>query len=599
MQLRLLQASIVITAMIASSALAAPTCPFNYGPHADAKPNKLYLYFPTADDPTFRNVDPPASLGLPRFITSSSPLHRFDTADLPNYNGTVTELRNAISDVVTDIYCEFNVQVIQTTTVPPSTEPRRNTVGIGTDANVVSTSDVACPVPWWIGQAQTIGGDTGDAIPVDYARVWAGTYQTCAGRPPGGALNGSDSTVERWANSIGSTAAHEAGHNYGLSHHDGDEPLAAGEDAVTHHLMRAGPAYSFGDRAERRHFSDHEYSVLASNVGLAVDTMWNWDFINPSAATGTKLRMEFLSARQTLVLSWWFSGASSPWISPNLSGPSGVRTFKGTAYNVYNIEWSTGHPWSGGASGQVPGGARFHVGATFSSVIKTAPDAIIITDVKLFDADGDALPLHPRWVGFDAGAFDIGTGVLNVRFFNFFDRPLKIRDVQIQDLPRSMSIDAMMPNKPVSDISGRIFRPWPDGTRRPLLEQTIESGGEIKIDAARLSQKRHVFKQLTQSDCAVPVGNCQAGKFMIDLFPATSMYITATVVDPAGQLWDPSKRRFVTGPVESRLFYQIAGRHPDLNRNGIDDLIDIQGGTSSDSRGIGVPDDARPPSGDQ
>jgi len=611
MQLRLLQASIVITAMIASSALAAPTCPINYGPHADAKPNKLYLYFPTADDPTFRNVDPPASLGLPRFITSSSPLHRFDTADLPNYNGTVTELRNAISDVVTDIYCEFNVQVIQTTTVPPSTEPRRNTVGIGTDANVVSTSDVACPVPWWIGQAQTIGGDTGDALPVDYARVWAGTYQTCAGRFSGGALNGSDSTVERWANSIGSTAAHEAGHNYGLSHADGEFPLAPGEDAPLspedarkHHLMRAGSvngmlAYSFDDRARHRHFSDHEYSVLASNVGLAMDTMWNWDFINPSAATGTKLRMEFLSGQQTLVLSWSFSGVASPWINPVLSGPSGVRTFKGTTYNVYSIEWSTGHPWSGGASGQVPGGARFHVGATFSSVSKTAPDAIIIADVKLFDADGDALPLHPRWVGFDAGAIDINTGVLNVRFFNFFDRPLIIRDVQIQDLPRIMSIDAMMPNERISDRSGRAFQPWPDGTRRPFLQQTIESGGEIKIDAARLSQKRHLFKQLTESDCARPVGYCRAGGFMIDLFPATTMYITATVVDTGGQFWDPSKRRFVTGPVESRLFYQIAGRRPDLNRNGIDDLIDIQRGTSSDRRGIGVPDDARPPGGDQ
>ena len=156
-----------------------------------------------------------------------------------------------------------------------------------------------------------------------------------------------------------------------------------------------------------------------------------------------------------------------------------------------------------------------------------------------------------------------------------------------------MSIDAMMPNKPMSDISGRMFQPWPDGIRRPLLQQTIESGDEIKIDAARLSQKRHLFKQLTKSDCARPVGYCRADRFLIDLFPATTMYITATVVDTGGQFWDPGKRRLVTGPVESRLFYQIAGRRPDLNRNGIDDLIDIQRGTSSDRRGISVRD-ARP-----
>ena len=83
MQLLVLQVSIVITAMVASSALAAPTCPINYGPQADAKSNKLYLYFPTADDPTFPNVDAPD----PR-PTSSTPLHRFDAADLPNYTGT-------------------------------------------------------------------------------------------------------------------------------------------------------------------------------------------------------------------------------------------------------------------------------------------------------------------------------------------------------------------------------------------------------------------------------------------------------------------------------------------------------------------------------
>ena len=94
------------------------------------------------------------------------------------------------------------------------------------------------------------------------------------------------------------------------------------------------------------------------------------------------------------------------------------------------------------------------------------------------------------------------------------------------------------------------------------------------------------------------MGYCRADGFLIDLFPATTMYITATVVDTGGQFWDPGKRRFVTGPVESRLFYQIAGRRPDLNRNGIDDLIDIQRGTSSDRRGIGVPDDARLPGGD-
>ncbi len=45
--------------------------------------------------------------------------------------------------------------------------------------------------------------------------------------------------------------------------------------------------------------------------------------------------------------------------------------------------------------------------------------------------------------------------------------------------------------------------------------------------------------------------------------------------------------------VESHLYYQIAGRHPDLNRNGIDDFIDIAGGRSKDANGDGVPDEVQ------
>ena len=50
-------------------------------------------------------------------------------------------------------------------------------------------------------------------------------------------------------------------------------------------------------------------------------------------------------------------------------------------------------------------------------------------------------------MGFDAGTFDDDTGNLNVRFFNFSGRPLILRDVVIEDLPRVLSIKAMMRDK--------------------------------------------------------------------------------------------------------------------------------------------------------
>ncbi len=162
----------LVFAVAALPAVAAPTCPISYGGADDQKPNKLYLYFPGADDASY-----------PNFGANTSPAHRFDVTELPNYTGTVGDLRNAVTDVASDDYCEFNVQVRQTTTGPPTTFVRRNTVAVGTDAFVT-----ACGTDDTWGLAQNV--DTGDATAVDFARVWAGTYQQCAGAVAGGALNG-------------------------------------------------------------------------------------------------------------------------------------------------------------------------------------------------------------------------------------------------------------------------------------------------------------------------------------------------------------------------------------------------------------------------
>jgi hypothetical protein len=108
----------------ATAAIAAPQCYTSYG---GTKPNKLYLYFPPASDPSYPEFGTP--IGAP----ATSPAHAFNTADLTSYTGTAADLRNGIYDVVADDYCEFNVQVIQTTTAPPATFPNRNTIAVTTD----------------------------------------------------------------------------------------------------------------------------------------------------------------------------------------------------------------------------------------------------------------------------------------------------------------------------------------------------------------------------------------------------------------------------------------------------------------------------------
>ncbi len=61
------------------SALAQSTCPINYGGADNAKPNKLYLYFPAAADNTY------PEFGIGGLTTS--PAAAFDTANLTSYTG--------------------------------------------------------------------------------------------------------------------------------------------------------------------------------------------------------------------------------------------------------------------------------------------------------------------------------------------------------------------------------------------------------------------------------------------------------------------------------------------------------------------------------
>src|SRR5437870_5758600 len=105
----LVHAVIMILAMSVSPALAAPKCPIDYGTQAAAKSNKLYLLFPATD------ITEPAKFpatGFDQGATAWLPLKKFKISDLPGYTGDLDKLKDAVHEAVTDIYCEFNVQVI-------------------------------------------------------------------------------------------------------------------------------------------------------------------------------------------------------------------------------------------------------------------------------------------------------------------------------------------------------------------------------------------------------------------------------------------------------------------------------------------------------
>ena len=551
----LLAAVVVVVAIIGTggSAVSAPTCPIEYGVRANLKPNKLYLLFPAE---TIEENVPPSIFPRHGFNPETKwlPLPKFETQGLKNYQGTPEQLRDEVRNIVANIFCEFNVQVIAITAplssiyaLPAATTGRSNVVGIGLDKAVGRECD-GDPL---YGQAHTAGGDPGDSKPIDFARVFAGCY---AHAPINLQLAG-------WANSIGGTVAHEAAHNYGLSHEDGFGH-AGDLDEFPSHLMRPGTSYSHHDRAAPRHFSNFETSVLARNIGLAMDTMWIWHLSNPNVEVAARLRIELEhtypgdeSPEKDLVLSWAFAGDTSPWVAPVLTAlESRMVTVDKmtTTHTRYQIEWSRAQGWSGGAPGQVPQGKSFHVGATLSSSMRGAPNDITITKVVLLDANGAALQRQPPWMGFDTGRFNDKTRDLNIGFVNSLERPMILRDVEVWDLPRVMSIDAM-PSGQMFDVFKRRFKPWNQTARQPLAQPTTVQPGAppLNVPVANRKQGRHISVQRADDLCAESGSHgygrrCQSGVTADDLFPATTVYMKAKIVDSEGLV--------------SQLFYQIAGR---------------------------------------
>lgn len=579
----------VACATTSAPAWSAPTCPLSYGTTDAAKSNKFYLYFPTAADATF-----------PSYTTGSSPAALFDVAGLTTGIGTTAQLEDRIHDVVADDYCEFNVQVLQTTTNPatlPTPPPRRTTVAVG--------SDSAGGAGKW-GQAQEV--DTGDAIAIDFARVWAGVYTTCEGSAPNpanpatticttGSLTGTNNTLDRWAQAIGGTSAHEGGHTYGLSHTDDDPPTdpfdsqagpspLAGEDAYTKHLMPAGYFLSGEDRASfRRHFSDRTFGLLATNAGLSVQTMHNWDLVNPNAAAARSLRIDFLSQLSSLTISWSFAGSSSPWINPTVTSLGGTTTFHGTTYNRYRITWSTANPaWTGASPGVLGGGARFHIGTTFTGVDFNQPDPIVIQTITLLDAGSNPLTLHPRLPIYDAGTVDSAAGTFDANFFApFTGGQLLLQNILIRQLPRVAAIESMTGLGRPRTFDNLPIRPW--STIKCGAKKLASRKGRARCVIARLSAEPHV--QVSHPLGEVGVVDCSRGAppsrrsiaagdrrtapddegpicagTIQDPFPSTTLYVTVTVIDPKAKHYDRKRRKYIVGPVASKLYYQFAGvRH--------------------------------------
>lgn len=540
-------------AMLTTSIQAAPVCYHNYGAIDSMKPNKLFLYYPTANDATF-----------PAYAANVSPARTFAIGSLPGAPaGTTAQLRDRIFDVVATDYCEFNVQVLPPTTTNPdsmgSPPARRNMVAIGADTD-----------PSLFGIAEAV--DTGDADVVDHARVFGGSYGVfCSAE-----LSGAGNTLDRWALGIGGTAAHEAGHNYGLSH---SAVVHSGEDAFTNHIMPAGPSMPCTNRvSQRRHFSDQDFGILANNVGLTLQSLANWDFVNPNAATASRLRMEVLSHSATLTPVSTYTGSLSPWNPPSVAA-AGTRTFKGSSYNRFFVTWQTGKAWAspnqpGSVAGQVRGAEQFHVGTHFAEadILNTATQ-VVIADATLLDAGGAALPLHPRVPTFDTGTLSAdGTFTLNLN--NLVAANLVLRNWRGFVLPRPAHIDSMLfdPAGGVKlfDIQGEPITPWRQlqlPTAVELPAGSTDKPGQARFVLGNLIKEGHnvriKFRGPNAGDATVgaqEVNPDVKGALATDPFPGASVFLAGDLVEPNALQWDAEKKAFVNQDLVTHVFLQVAGK---------------------------------------
>lgn len=569
-------------ALVSTAAQAAPNCPSWI--LAEPKTNYLYVYFPTVSDSSF------PSYHASSFATGgTSPLAAFNISNLDPSVGTTAQLRDRIFDFVVDDYCEFNVEVSATTTAPSPTVPRWQVVGVGTDSATTSGGTL-------FGIAQDV--DTNDATAQDYSRVFAKSFKDLYGSGAGNALSGANSTLERWATAIGETAAHEAAHNYGAAHgHSAPRPASA-EDDVNWHIMATGSTGLTGAmRAGRnRHFSDTEYEILGYSIGLHTSTLHNWDFVNPNNSNADKMRIKLLSTSTSLSVTWWYGGSSSPWQNPTVTYTGNTQNFQGNTYYVHHLDFTTPKSWNGPTAGVVQPAADFHTGASFGS-------SVIVFDVELF-LGSTLLPLAPRLVGYDAGDIDVGTGDFGVNIFNtdVLAGPLVLSEVQVFRSPRMIDINSMMRGAEPVDVRG-----LPIEFLSSTSFKTESVQDRLRLPIAKLSDPRTVDILYGPDDCptgavggTLSVGDADPGEIdyceqgnALSLFPVTYTYLIAKVTDPNARYWDPERREFVTGPLSSVVYYQFAGIQPDLNNNGVDDLLDIRAGTSRDQDRNGVPDEVR------
>ena len=616
---------------------------------------------------------------------------------------TIDDLAARLETAIDFELCELDVDVHVSTTAPDITvaplagADKWTIVVVGQD-NLNGTIGYAQPTERFVDSQRNH----------DWARIWLDAVSNWAGAD----LTGANNDLERWTTTLANFITHEIGHGFNARHlfscpmvpnpTTGEEDLSyclsltlveaasvSGctcwkklakerceepsfwppgeqlEDPAQGHLLAQPvkfeaaqpPTESTGCliptmHAEKlQHLSDVNIGVTGGIVGLSIQTLSSWNFLNPNNQAANRMAMTFIRKHtsdpvQPLSITGFYTGKYGPWINdtsmiPRVTGavpdpprpvtppgvppatiggpppdPCGASTrmtgqlcINDELYDIYqlvlseaNSEWKTVPDDDGDVV--VPAGAEFHTGITFAEA------GVMLFGVRLQRKNAsnpsqfDDMLLQPRYVEFEAtdlpsesycGGGEFEAGIWGFNAFNwdreFTDRDLIIKDFQVHLLPRRIALDAMLVDADLVSIHGGPVQPLRRLSRAQLPTFPLSVGAKSqKIAITSLADDRYLDTLdalcSTQQPELCPI----AGQ--LGLFPATYVYISGTVLDEHVKHWDVGQGQFVTGPVRTRFFRQVAGFRPDLNANGVDDRIDIALRGSADRNDDGVPDDA-------
>ncbi len=481
----------------------------------------------------------------------TSPLQTFDASQLDSsFGATETEqIKTKVLWIVQEDFREFDLEV---TTTQPSGSGYQT---LGIDHKVSKTSS-----GWLLGKAKGIDNEADDD---DYARVFGGSFGDWDS-----AWQGSNSTVDRWSRAIGETAAHEAGHNYGVRHPNSalNSAESSAGDSRSNHILAT---YSAGLTAEERatinrHFSDTSYGILAANLGLNSRTLTNWAFRNPNDVKAHDFHINFLSQYSVLTVE---SELSRDPFDSYVVNRLGEQTIDNEKWYEYEVAWSGGNG--------VEAGALWYSGIKLGGFIGLSPELeptqlpptawpsgdFIITDTYLTDIDSNRLPLRPRTISYGGGDTD-DDGIYSTSVSNDSDELMIVRNLRYRLVPRMIDPETM--------VAESLNDPAAAGGVVVNVLMDIEIPGETVLGPGQKAS--FVLGNLNDwlnarldtgggsADDGVPDDEAYiAPAIWRDMFPSTYIYGTATVVVPDQQVWDADSEQFIITDIKTEVFFQLGG----------------------------------------